>query len=195
MPRTQTNLNAFERLIQDTFQSYREAGIAIMATLPVPMRPSGARNPQGAPYWLPAGNSPFDVYGWVMHSGVFIGAELKSTHRRTSLAIRPPGKKGSGVYWHQLDALKNLASCGGWARLLWCNDGEIRVMTNEGIVNAWMSASTAIVHIKNDRKPEKGLLSIRWQDFEPGNRAELRDQGGGTVHVLQNWLDPDLSAV
>lgn len=174
--------NSAEATIHDTFEVYRDAGIACLDVMPVPTAPSGMRG--NRPVRVLCGKAPFDVYGW-QFNGTFIGAEIKSTSQlKTSLSIVLPGSGGDGVQYHQLDALKQLASCNGTARIIWNNGGAWGVIGNEKIINAWNSATTAWKTSMAGKAPMMGAKSISWAIFEKIDYTQIRGQGAPVI----DWL-------
>ncbi len=190
--------NDFEKIIEQTFEPYSEGNIAHLDFYPVPMRPTGQRDKFGLPLYAQKGKAPFDVWGFCLYDGRFIGAELKSSKRKTSLPIILPTKKGDGVQWHQLCALRNVAVSGGIARLVWSNEGEVGVIREKKIVNAWAGAWTAMrvedgndYRRRNGRKTVKavaGFKSIKWEEFEIIGHQQI---DGGGLPVL-SWLRHEL---
>jgi hypothetical protein len=121
-------MNSFEHLIGKTFQSYRDARLATMIFLHPPMRVAGMMG--RVPCFIQAGKAPFDLGGMYYDvAGTVIAAELKETaEHATSLPIIGPGKKGSGLQYHQLDALTDVHLGGGVALVLYSNGGEIGLL-------------------------------------------------------------------
>lgn len=154
----------FERLIETTFQFYDGRNLARLAMMPVPTRQVGSRN--GQPILVRTGAAPFDVYGYLVADGRMVGAELKSTVRKVSLPIIGPERTGSGLQFHQLDALANLAQAGGIARLVWCNGGGIGVLADMDLVNIWSIFCDAITSERAGRKAQQNSKSIKWERFE-----------------------------
>lgn len=196
----------FEREIGATFDAYRGAEIAWLDFMPVPMAPAGQKERRtGQPLYRPSGTSPFDVFGWHAASGRFVGAELKSSQRKNSLPIvmpvlaadkdgRPTMKSrgGDGIKFHQIEALRNVAACGGIARLVWCNGGEYGVLREEAICNAWSGAWDALrIEQAGKTRPRTGLKSVPWDRFERVDYAELTGANGSVGQVL-DWLRPEL---
>ncbi|MFP3786347.1 hypothetical protein, partial [Burkholderia sp. SIMBA_024] len=98
-------------------------GIAMMAKMPVPTKQVGnTRN--GPPKIVRCGASPFDFYGMSLLDARFIGMEAKATRPMPSLRVVMPqlsGKKivegkGTGLKYHQLESLAQVAAIGGIAR-------------------------------------------------------------------------------
>lgn len=180
-----TSGHDWETVVESLFPFYEKLGLARLAMLPLPMAPAG-RGKFGLLYRI-KGKSPFDVYGWHMRDGLFIAAELKRTERRNTLPITPPringkGKlvigKGGGVHTHQLEALAAVARSGGMARLLWNNGGEVGVLSNEGLINAWENHEPALAELSG----EAGIKSLKWSSFS----SSFALFSGGQV---ADWLE------
>ena len=165
----------FETEIEPSFTCYQQLELAWLDFYPVPMTPAGKRDKNGVPLYRPASTAPFDVWGWHVHTGKIIAAELKSSKSQPSLPIvlpkldknmkLKPGNAG-GIHYHQLEMLRNIAVRGGVARLVWSNEGQIGVLSNDAIINAWQGASTAWqVERAGKSKPAAGLKSIKWEKF------------------------------
>jgi len=181
----------FEKEIEATFEQYHSAHIAQLDFYPVPMRPTGLRHPKtGGPMFAPKKAAPFDVCGWSMIDGRIIAAELKSSKRKTSITIVGDGKEGSGIQWHQLTALYNVAQAGGIARLVWSNEGEVGVLDGVSIANAWYAANDAF-NLENNflrggkrAKAPVGAKSIKWEKF---TAVEYKQIKIGDTPVLE-WI-------
>jgi len=123
---------SFEKELEATFDSIRiKEDVALIAAMPVPTAPSfvGGRSVR-----VLKGKAPFDYWG-MFKGGRFLGMEAKMTSAsKKSLAIVAPLKRGSGLQWHQLEALAAVARNDGVARIVWCNGGLIMNMGNRGIL-------------------------------------------------------------
>jgi penicillin-binding protein-related factor A (putative recombinase) len=154
--------NAFEKQIGDTFESYRAAGVAELFFLFPPMRVVGMIGKM--PAHIPCGKAPYDVSGYFIGSGVAIGAELKQTaEHENSLSIVGPEKKGSGLHYHQLQALLELHRAGGSAFLLWNNGGEIGLLDGARIAVVSVGYEASL----KSKNPARGSRSIPWGMFAP----------------------------
>ncbi|MCC7147148.1 MAG: hypothetical protein IT443_11940 [Phycisphaeraceae bacterium] len=184
--KTEPRGRPLERLIAGTFPAYAEAKLAQLSVMPVPMAPCGIFHPKHRRMlYVPKGKAPFDVYGWVMTGlGIFIGAELKETRRKTSLSIRMPDDSGGeGMQFHQLHSLASLASAGGLARLVWSNDGELGVLKGERIAEAFNAVWTAWISKQSGKKAMPGSRSIPWEKFDS---VAYRPIGG---QAIPDWLE------
>lgn len=185
----------FERVIEGTFDAYRDAELAVLDFYPVPMRPTGIRDPKThQPLYAPQKGSPCDVMGFCMYDGRIVVAELKSTSKHEpSLPIILPTRKssGHGVMWHQLCMLRNVAVSGGISRLVWSNGGEVGVLREKAIVNLWARSNTALRQERRAGtgrtvrtvKAPPGLKSVKWLEFEEVTHEQL----GSGLPVLA-WL-------
>lgn len=160
-------MNQFEKEIGNTFQAYRDAKQAGLVFLHPPMRIAGMLG--RVPCFIQAGKAPFDVAGMFYDGdGTAIGVELKETKdHETSLSIVGPGKKGSGLQYHQLEALVSVHQGGGVALVVWSNGGEVGVLSGEGILLAWMQYNTSLKAEAQRKTPAKGSRSILWGHFKP----------------------------
>ena len=158
----------FEKRIEATFPFYAKAHIARLAAMPLPTRPVGLRD--GRPAFTITGKPPFDVYGYLVAGGRMVGAELKSSQRATRLPIVPPGSKGNGLQFHQLDALAGLAQAGGLARVVWDNGGELGVLLGSEIINVWRVYEHVLKSQASGKDVAPGARSIEWDKFvQPGS--------------------------
>lgn len=159
--------NAFERQIDKTFQSYRDAKIAGLVFLHPPMRIAGMLGK--IPCFIQSGKAPFDVAGMYYDSaGTTLGAELKETKdHENSLPIVGPGKKGNGLQYHQLEALVSVHQGGGVALVVWSNGGEIGHITGETIYLAKLQYDTSMKVEAQKKSYAKGSRSILWGLFKP----------------------------
>jgi hypothetical protein len=172
--------SAFENKIAETFPAYAAAGRAYLDLLSPPMSPCGMRGRR--PVFVQAGKAPFDVYGYT-RKGVIVVAELKTTgERNPSLPIIADGKHASGLAAHQLAALAQVARCGGIARLVWNNGGEVRALQNEEILVA-----AAVYEQATSYSPAVGAKSIRWERFATVFEVSMR----GTDGLVQDWLNEE----
>ena len=109
-----------------------------------------------------------------------IGAEIKATSSRDkSLPIIGPGKKGTGLKYHQLNALAGLAEAGGISRLIWCNEGDIGVLASEDILVAYRVYEQAMQSEASNKDAARGAKSIQWERFKPCNYTAI---------AMPNWL-------
>jgi len=176
---------SFEKEIERSFEGYSRGHVARLDFMPTPVRQIGMRD--GVPMYVRTGKAPFDVYGYRLRDAVMIGAELKAnSHPQTSLALVGPEASGSGVQFHQLDALAGLAQAGGMARLVWDNGGEILVLTSAGIVTAWQAFTQALTSERSNRTAQPGAKSIKPENFTPVDYTNLN----GIIAV--DWLLADV---
>ena len=127
-----SNWRDFEKKLEGTFESLcLQEDVAFLAGMPVPTAPImvGRRM-----YRVLKGKAPFDYYGMVK-GGRFIGMEAKHNDEvKKSLPIIGPLKKGTGLQFHQLEALAAVAKNDGIARIAWSNGGLIMNMGNRAIL-------------------------------------------------------------
>lgn len=199
----------FEERIEPTFDAYSKANRAYLAFMPVPTK---AVMVNGRMYRVGNGSAPFDVYGFVprsfggepeyrpnneyeadpprrpvMNLAVMVGAELKATSKHeTSLSIVKPKCDGSGLEFHQLDALALLARMGGLARIVWSNAGEVGVLTNEPILAAHAIYMASLASEgRGMGRGKLGTRSIRWESFI---KVDFANVGGS---IVLDWLLDD----
>jgi hypothetical protein len=160
-------VNVFETLIGKTFQAYRDAKLANVFFLHPPMRIAGMHGK--VPCFIQAGKAPYDAAGFFYNAeATAIGAELKETkEHENSLSIVGPDKKGSGLQYHQLEALVDLHLNGGVALLLWSNGGEIAVAFGDVLHLAKVQYDASLKAEKLKQTPAKGSRSILWGHFKP----------------------------
>ena len=123
---------AFEKELEFTFESLcKKENVAFLAGMPVPTAP---RMMNGRSIRVLSGKAPFDYYG-MTRDGIFIGMEAKHNDKvKQSLPIIAPLKRGTGLQFHQLEALAAVAKNGGIARIVWNNGGLVLNMDNRGIL-------------------------------------------------------------
>lgn len=159
-------MNEFETYIGKTFQALRDAKQANAFFLHPPMRVAGMHGK--VPCYVQAGKAPYDMGGFYYDSNATaIGVELKQTKdHEHSIAIVGPGKKGSGLQYHQLEALVDLHLAGGVALLLWSNGGELGLATGELLHLAKIQYDTSLKAENLKQTPAKGSRSILWGHFK-----------------------------
>jgi penicillin-binding protein-related factor A (putative recombinase) len=145
---------SFEARVKLSCDVYREQEIAFLFPMPVPTAPCGVRGKGGAPLRVLSGQAPFDFFGWT-RDGHAVGLEVKATARKKSLPIIGEGKCGSGLQWHQLEALADLYLHGGEAVLLWKNGDDV------GLVSGFALYEARQWYRRDGRK------SIPWHRFRP----------------------------
>ena len=171
----------FEAEVEATFPAYRAGGFAHLMRMPVPTVPTGTQTKHG-PVMRLSGSAPFDVVGYTLDTGKMIGAELKESARtKTSLRIVGPGLSGSGVQWHQLEALYGLHYAGGHAYLLWSNGGLVGRIAGDELAEAYERAERAF----SGRSEKVGQKSIPFKDLTRVAWTEI--SGSPTL----DWLGVD----
>ena len=188
----------WEREIRATFELYERAGVALLSELPPPTVPAPkiVRTGHGMPLWVRAGASPFSVYGIACRDGRFSAAELKASRDRKHLRIVLPDIKGGkvvqaktatggGIHLHQLEALARVAENGGVARIVWNNDGEVLVLREPGIINAWAQGEASWRSKIAGGRAAKGEGSIAAACFDA-----VDDVLYGDIAISPDWLGP-----
>lgn len=164
-----------EKMVEATFEEYRTAGIATLLFLYPKMRPAGRLGK--LPAYIPAGKAPYDVAGYRHGSARMIAVEIKeNSEQHTSLQIIGPGKKGTGLQWHQLESLVELHNAGGEAYVLWDNAGEWGILDG---VRLKQAHAIYVQSLKAEAKgypnaKTTGTRSIKWGEFKP---VKTDDQG------------------
>lgn len=191
---------AFEKQIEQSFEAYAKIGRAYLDFMPVPMSPCGRRGAHGEPLYIPKGKAPFDVYGYApahppvgtaqapeSQFAVFVGAELKASSKpETSLPIVKPDSHASGLAYHQLAALAQIARFGGIARIVWDNGGQIGVLANDAILAAHAIYEASFQsELRGNGRGATGSRSIKWEHFRAVDHANI----GGTL--CMDWLRID----
>ena len=174
----------FEKLIGLSFDGYAAASLARFDFMPTPTKVIGSRN--GRLVLVQCGKPSFDIYGYTIANATFIGAELKSSGRKTSLPIVNPKNHGGGLQLHQISALASVAQSGGIARIVWENGGDIGILTNDDIILAADVYMHAMATENSGRKPKSGTKSIEWEKFTP----VIYESFGGVI--APEWLRYDL---
>lgn len=167
-------MNEFEKQIGATFQKYRDKKIAHMYFLFPPMRIAGMHG--HIPCYIPTGKAPYDTAGFYYDKcGSSIGAELKQTAEHEGrLPIVPPGKKGNGLQYHQLEALVTMHKSGGTALLLYNNGGEIGRLSGDALDAVKVAYDASLKAEAASKEVAKGSRSISWSAFE---KVPLDDDG------------------
>jgi penicillin-binding protein-related factor A (putative recombinase) len=126
------NGKRFEKELDHTFDSLmRSEGVAFLARMSEPTAPSPRLGKFGR---VLSGTAPYDFYG-MMKGGKHIAMEAKhNDNRKASLPIIGEKRKGSGLQWHQLQALAHVSEHGGIARIVWDNGGVVMAIGNDKIM-------------------------------------------------------------
>ena len=122
----------WENELEHSFDALiRSEGLSSLVKMPEPTAPKVM---YGKFVRVLCGKAPYDFTG-MMKGGKHIAMEAKhNDKRKASLPIIAEKKKGSGLQWHQLGALANVAEHGGIARIVWCNGGVVMAIGNEAIM-------------------------------------------------------------
>lgn len=159
-------MNAFEKIVGEMFAVYRQAKIANLMFLHPPMRIAGMHG--NAPCYVQAGKAPYDIGGFFYDtSATHIGIELKENKDpATSLSIVKPDKTGSGLQYHQLEALVDLHLSGGVALLVWSNAGQVGVIRGPELQAVKIAYDASLKAEAMNKLVVKGARSIRWELFK-----------------------------
>lgn len=174
-------MTAFEKLIQKTFDDYANA--AYLMILHPQMKCVGTRDGK-VPLWVQVAKAPFDLAGFYLDNGRYIAVELKENAKRhSSLQIIGPGKKGTGLQYHQLEGLVTVHNAGGLAYVLWENAGEVGVVDGARLKAAKTGYDTALrAAAAGYPNGARGVKSIQWGNFKP---VKL-DQRGHPLWLPEN---------
>jgi len=126
------NGKRFEKELDHTFDSLmRSEGVAFLARMSEPTAPMCIH---GRHARVLCGQAPYDFFG-MLKGGKHIAMEAKhNDKRKASLPIIGEKRKGSGLQWHQLQALATVAEHGGIARIVWDNGGVVMAIGNDKIM-------------------------------------------------------------
>jgi len=180
-----------EKMIEASFDDYSSAGIASLFILFPKMRAAGFLGK--SPAWVQVAKAPFDVAGYYHGTGRFIACEIKeSAEPKVSLPIIGPGKKGTGLQYHQLEALVNVHKNGGLACVVWDNAGGWGYLDGARLKQAKSMYDYSLrAAEKGYPRAPRGSRSILWGEFRPltvtaALGGVLGRQGGGKSFPL--WL-------
>lgn len=159
-------MTPFERQIEKSFAEYKSSRIACLMFLYPKMRMAG--HLKNTPAFVQVAKSPYDISGYYYETGRYIACELKeSSGRETSLPMIAPGKRGTGLQYHQLEALVDVHDAGGLACLVWNNGGEIGYLDGSRLKAAKSALDTSIeaerLGLPN---ATRGQRSILWGNFQ-----------------------------
>ncbi len=159
-------MTPFEKTIQKSFDEY--AARAYLMILHPQMRCVGTRGGK-VPLWVQVAKAPFDIAGLYLDNGRYIAVELKeNASRHTSLQIIGPGKKGTGLQYHQLEGLVTVHEAGGLALVLWDNAGEVGLIDGPRLKAAKSAYDTALkAAAAGYPNGARGVKSIPWGNFAP----------------------------
>ena len=159
--------NEFEDYIQEGFAAIREQTGAWLLWVNPPVVCCGMRGKM--PIFAMVGTAPYDVGGWA-HGDYMepraIGVELKESRKyKSSLPIIGLEKKGSGLQYHQIEALAALHREGHYAGVLWNNGGAIGFASGDVVASAFYDYEVSRIAEENGQRPVKGSRSISWSQF------------------------------
>lgn len=175
-------MTASEKTIASTFAEYHSANTATLLILYPKMRAAGFLGK--APAFVQVSKAPFDVAGFYHGSARFIACEIKeNASRKVSLPIIGPDKRGTGLQYHQLEALVEAHKNGGFACVVWDNAGEWGILEGQRLTAA-KSAYDASLKAEKQGYPNthRGSRSILWGEFTP---LKLNNKG------MPLWLPVD----
>ena len=168
--------NEFENYIQTGFAAIRQTTGAWLHWVNPPVCPIGMRGKM--PIFAMVGSALYDIGGWTDNTKArhaAIGIELKESGKyKNSIPIIKPEGKGSGVQYHQLEALAALHRDGGLAGLVWSNGGIIGYANGEVLASAFYDYEVSRVCEERGKPVTLGVRSISWKKFATvhGNAPE-----------------------
>lgn len=160
-------MTPFEKVMEKSFAEYSSTAVAYLQFLHPRMRMAGYLGK--APAFVQVAKAPFDVDGYYLDSARFIACEIKETaERKHSLAIISPNKKGSGLQYHQLEALVNAHNAGALAVVVWNNGGDIGIVDGTRLRAAKAAMDTSLkAQAEGYPNTAKGSRSILFGNFTP----------------------------
>jgi len=184
-------MTASEKLIEASFAEYLTAGSATLMILYPRMRAAGFVGK--APAWVQVAKAPFDVAGYYHRTARFIACEIKENKdSHTSLKIIAPEKKGTGLQYHQLEALVAVHNNGGLACVVWDNGGEWGFLDGVRLKHAKTAMDASLKAEKNGYpNASRGSRSILWGNFAPIKFT----YGPRTRKGVPLWLPEEKAAV
>lgn len=161
-------MTPFEKLIERSFVEYSTAKLAVLKFVYPKMRMTGEYIGK-APAFLQVGKGPYDLDGYYTGTGRYIACELKENgERHASMRIIPPDKKGTGLQYHQLQALVEAHEGKAFVCVLWDNAGEIGILDGTRLVAAKAAMDTSLkAQEKGFPDAARGSRSIPWGSFSP----------------------------
>jgi hypothetical protein len=179
-------MTEFEKTMEKSFAEYLSAGTAFLQILWPKMRCVGMGKDGKVPVFVQVAKAPYDIDGYFLannpdsvsrrraglESGPtcrYIACEVKENAKHhTSLAIIPPGKKGTGLQYHQLEALVRVHENNGLACVVWDNAGEIGYLDGSRLRAAKSAMDTSLkAQELGYPNTAKGSRSILWGNFIP----------------------------
>lgn len=157
----------FEKTVEKSFAEYLTTGTAYLQFLHPRMRVGGFLGK--VPAWIQVAKAPYDVDGYYLSGARYIACEIKENgEHHNSLKIIPPEKKGTGLQYHQLEALVNAHKAGAVACVLWNNGGEVGYLDGSRLAAAKSAMDTSLKAEKEGYpNTAKGSRSIPWGNFKP----------------------------
>lgn len=157
----------FEKLMEKSFLEYSSTGVAFLKVLHPRMRVAGKLG--NAPAWVQVAKAPFDIDGYYLDNARYIACEVKENgERKVSLPIIGPGKVGTGLQYHQLEALVAVHIARGLACVVWNNAGEIGYLDGTRLKAAKAAIDTSLKAEKEGYPgAKKGSRSILFGNFNP----------------------------
>lgn len=156
----------FEKAMEKSFGEYYTVGLARLQFVHPRMKVGGMRG--NTPMFVQVAKAPYDLDGYFLKGARYIACEVKENGKhKTSLPIIAPLKKGTGLHYHQLEALVQVHESGGLACVVWDNAGEVGFLDGSRLKAAKAAMDTAL-KAKAEGYPEtaRGSRSILWGNFQ-----------------------------
>lgn len=175
-------MTPFEKVMEKSFLEYRTSNTAFLQILYPAMRVGGTLG--NMPAYIPVGKAPYDIDGFYFKTARYIACEVKeSAKHESTMRVVPPDKKGTGLKYHQLEALVLVHENGGLACVVYNNGGEVGYLDGSRLKAAKAAIDTSLkAEAQGYPDAARGKRSIPWGDFQP-----VKSTGAG----IPLWLPRD----
>lgn len=157
----------FEKVMEKSFDEYLSSNTAFLQFLFPKMRMAGFLGK--SPAFVQTEKAPYDVDGYYLDGGLHIACEIKETaEHHHALSIIAPQKRGSGLQYHQLEALVRAHKAKAVAVVIWNNGGDIGLLDGSRLASAKRAFDESLKAEKQGYPNAlKGSRSILWGNFKP----------------------------
>ena len=176
-------MTPFEKVMESSFAEYLTSNTAYLQFLYPKMKMAGYIGK--APGFVQVAKAPYDIDGYFMDGfPLTIACEVKENgDHHESMSIIPPKKRGTGLQYHQLEALVRVHQAKGMACVVWNNGGEIGFLDGSRLKAAKAAMDTSLkAEAMGMPNGKKGMRSILWGNFVP-----VKTNGRG----VPLWLPPN----
>lgn len=158
-------MTEFEKVMEKSFAEYTTSKTAYLQFLYPKMRMAGYIGK--APGFVQCAKAPYDIDGYYMDgSARHIACEVKeNADHHASLKIIMPEKRGTGLQYHQLEALVRAHESKCLACVVWSNGGEVGYLDGTRLKAAKQSVDASLKAEKMGLPNQKGMRSILWGNF------------------------------